>query len=270
MSDLSRSVVWGCGVTLGILLSLALIAGVLFGGCAGCLTIGAVAIDKTVDQARKVEEEQKKKATSATTAVGNPIPTAQPDEPPVKDPPAIEKGSPEKAILEEKRKPDVDAKPSGIMEAAWSNDVAKLKEILSADASLVHEKGPGNWTPLHHAAFHGHVKAILVLIAYGADLDAKATAIKAINGIDAKDETPAQFAAKTGKTDVVGLLADVRSMNATERENNFFAFRAREEKPKTKTEDTAKTSSNIPSNKPPLSRPTPPTPATQRNSETGQ
>jgi hypothetical protein len=247
MSDLSRSVIWGCGVTLGILLCLALLASALFGGCAGCLTLGAVSVAETVDQARKVAEERKKKDAPDTYVVGRPIPPAQPAEPPVKDPITIEKASPEKAtILEEKRKPDVDAKPSGIMEAAWSNDVPKLKELLSADASLVHEKGPGNWTPLHHAAFHGHVKAILVLIAYGADLDARATAIKAINGINAKDETPAQFAAKTGKTDVVGFLADVRSMSAKERENNFSAFRAQEEKQKTQTEDTAKSAENRP------------------------
>jgi hypothetical protein len=126
------------------------------------------------------------------------------------------------------------AKASGIMEAAWSNDVERLKKLLSADATLVRARGDGNWTPLHHAAFHGHKDAVLVLLAYGADLSAKATAHKKINGIDAKNETPEHFAAKNRKEMMAKFLADVRKMDSPEREELLAKYRAQEERPKPK------------------------------------
>jgi ankyrin repeat protein len=72
-------------------------------------------------------------------------------------------------------------------------------------------KGTGSWTPLHGAAFFGHVGASQLLLQYKAD----------INNRDASSRTPLHVAAQYQRVDVVRLLlehgADVNARDISQR-----------------------------------------------------
>jgi ankyrin repeat protein len=60
-----------------------------------------------------------------------------------------------------------------IHEAAMSGDVAAVTRLLERDPSLIDAAGPGGGTPLAFAVAFGHLEAAKLLIAKGADVNAR-------------------------------------------------------------------------------------------------
>jgi hypothetical protein len=73
-----------------------------------------------------------------------------------------------------------------------------IAELLLAKGADVNAKSNGGLTPLHQAAYHGHKDLAELLLSKGADVNAKAN----------HDETPLFLAAGTGHKDVAELLLD--------------------------------------------------------------
>lgn len=102
--------------------------------------------------------------------------------------------------------------------AAWKGDVDILQTFLDAEPSLVNARdgtdfGDGN-TPLHYAAYNGHVEACEVLLASGADVDATNDA----------GCTPLFFAAQQGREAIVDvLLANAADVTAAEKTHGWSA-----------------------------------------------
>ena len=57
-----------------------------------------------------------------------------------------------------------------ILTASLNGDERVVKDLLVRDISLVNTRGGGNATPLHGAAFNGHVKVVKVLLENGGDV----------------------------------------------------------------------------------------------------
>src|SRR5579863_3640360 len=62
-----------------------------------------------------------------------------------------------------------------ITEAAASGDVEVVRDLLAAEPVLVHAHSSDGWTPLHLAAHFGHSLIAEMLLAQGADVQARAT-----------------------------------------------------------------------------------------------
>lgn len=62
-----------------------------------------------------------------------------------------------------------------IAEAARAGDIAAVRDLLAAEPVLVHTYSYDGWTPLHLAAHYGHSQVAEMLLAHGADVQARAT-----------------------------------------------------------------------------------------------
>lgn len=62
-----------------------------------------------------------------------------------------------------------------ITEAARAGDIAAVRDLLTAEPGLVHTHSSEGWTPLHLAAHYGHSQVAEMLLALGADVNARAT-----------------------------------------------------------------------------------------------
>jgi ankyrin repeat protein len=61
-----------------------------------------------------------------------------------------------------------------IHDAAKAGDLTKVKTLLKVNPDLITSKDAGNgWGPLHYAAYGGHVEMAELLVALGADVNAK-------------------------------------------------------------------------------------------------
>jgi uncharacterized protein len=60
-------------------------------------------------------------------------------------------------------------------QAAASGDLETVVELLKSDPVLVHSHSRDGWTPLHLAAHFGHRQVAEALLAYGADVHARAS-----------------------------------------------------------------------------------------------
>jgi len=60
--------------------------------------------------------------------------------------------------------------PEDMLQAAQRGDVAKVRQLLASDTTLVNAKGAHNKTPLHWAVINGHKPMVEFLIDHGADL----------------------------------------------------------------------------------------------------
>ena len=94
-----------------------------------------------------------------------------------------------------------------IHDAARDGDFGKVQTLVKGNPGLVFNKDEGGFTPLHWAASSGHKDVAELLLAHGADVNAKNN-----NG-----STPLHFAAALGHKDVAELLlahgADVNAKN---------------------------------------------------------
>jgi ankyrin repeat protein len=58
-----------------------------------------------------------------------------------------------------------------IIKAAKNGDVQKISEILSQHPELIHARDSDDSTPLHCAAWKGHVEVVQLLLTAGADVN---------------------------------------------------------------------------------------------------
>ena len=85
---------------------------------------------------------------------------------------------------------------SGIAKAANEGDLQTVKALLKGNPNLVFDKDIYDTTPLHWAAQKGHKEVAELLLANGADVNAR----------NKYGDTPLHFAASAGSKDVVELL----------------------------------------------------------------
>ncbi len=96
---------------------------------------------------------------------------------------------------------------NSIGEAIENDDMQALNRLLSEGADV---NGEGSWTYLHHAAWHGNVKAIRILLANGA----------VVGPLDGNGQTSFDFLARNN--DVEGVRAmlqfgvDINTRNSME------------------------------------------------------
>ena len=83
-----------------------------------------------------------------------------------------------------------------IHDAALKGDLAKVKELLAYDPSLISARGDNEKPPLHWAAQGGHLELAKFLIAKGAD----------VNQLNIQKETPLVYAAEGGHLKLAELL----------------------------------------------------------------
>lgn len=102
------------------------------------------------------------------------------------------------------------ASERAVLKAAKQGDLATLRRLVAADAALLGARDKDGSTPLHCAAWKGHVEAVQLLLGAGADVGAKSSN-------DHYGDTPLHAAAHGNQKDVVQLLiergADVNARN---------------------------------------------------------
>lgn len=100
-----------------------------------------------------------------------------------------------------------------MIRAAKAGNVAKIKDLIAADASLIKALDTDGSTPLHCATWKGHVETVAFLLTAGANVNAH-------NSNDHWGTTPLHAAAHANQTAIAKLLiehgADVnaKDMNA--------------------------------------------------------
>ncbi len=87
-----------------------------------------------------------------------------------------------------------------LSDAAQTGNVARLHELLDQNRELVNMPDDGGYTPLHYAAYFGHLDAACYLIEIGADI--------ASVSMDPLRNQPLHAASTSGYTEIVRLLLD--------------------------------------------------------------
>jgi len=80
--------------------------------------------------------------------------------------------------------------------SAWLGDLTSVKRFVEQGTDVNTKDDQLNWTALHWVAFTGHQDVIELLLAKGANVNAK----------DEWNDVPLHYAAVAGKSDLVGLL----------------------------------------------------------------
>ena len=88
-----------------------------------------------------------------------------------------------------------------IIKAAKAGNVAKLKELLASDASLINARDKDGSTPLHCATWKGQQGVVALLLETGADVNAH-------NSNDHWGTTPLHAAAHANQAAIAQLLID--------------------------------------------------------------
>lgn len=86
--------------------------------------------------------------------------------------------------------------PEEILQAAQRGDVAKVRQLLASDTTLVNAKGAHDKTALHWAAEKNYPELAELLVSAGADINAEVS----------WGMTPLQWAANMGSRDVAKIL----------------------------------------------------------------
>ncbi|RYG64092.1 ankyrin repeat domain-containing protein, partial [archaeon] len=89
-----------------------------------------------------------------------------------------------------------------IHQASWQGDVQLVRSFLDAERRLVNsadetDYGEG-WTPLHYAAYRGHLEVVQVLLSAGAS----------VNSVNAFNFTPLYYGAQQGRKEVCNALME--------------------------------------------------------------
>jgi GA-binding protein transcription factor beta len=88
-----------------------------------------------------------------------------------------------------------------IIKAAKLGDLAKAKVLLATDAQLVYARDTDGSTPLHCAAWKGHLEIVALLLEAGADVNAQ-------NRNEHWGTTPLHAAAHSNQAGIVQLLIE--------------------------------------------------------------
>jgi len=105
-----------------------------------------------------------------------------------------------------------------IIKAAKSANVARIKELLAQDNSLIDARDKDGSTPLHCAVWKGHEDVVALLVRAGADVNAH-------NENDHWGTTPLHAAAHANQTAIAQLLIDHGAeVNAKDREGRTPLF----------------------------------------------
>ena len=88
-----------------------------------------------------------------------------------------------------------------LFRAASDGDAATVRDLVESGADLHWKRPKNHWTPLHEAAYEGHLEIVNYLVSKGADVADTET-----NGL-----TPLMLAAQEGRTEVVRALLDADS-----------------------------------------------------------
>ena len=87
-----------------------------------------------------------------------------------------------------------------LADAAQSGDVNRLRELLDHNRSFATMPDEAGYTPLHYAAYFGHLEAARYLVDLGADV--------AAISMDPLRNQPLHAAATSGHAEIVRLLLD--------------------------------------------------------------
>jgi len=88
---------------------------------------------------------------------------------------------------------------SQLRRACRSGDASRVRRMLVSGASVDSYDEAFERTALHHAAHHGHTDCAILLVEFGADVEA----------VDLHHETPLHLAAERGHTDMIEVLCRV-------------------------------------------------------------
>ncbi len=101
-----------------------------------------------------------------------------------------------------------------LFEASAVGLVERVQEHLDGDAALVNAYSHDGWTPLHLASFFGHEEVARILLARGADVNARSRSTRF-----AKENTPLHAAAANRQVGVAEVLiahgADVNARDGS-------------------------------------------------------
>jgi ankyrin repeat protein len=97
-----------------------------------------------------------------------------------------------------------------LFEACAAGELEHVERLLESEGVAVNAHSPDGWTPLHLAAFFGHVKVAETLLSHRADVTARST--------NSNGNTPLHAALAANRKLVAGLLlghgADVNAADA--------------------------------------------------------
>lgn len=88
-----------------------------------------------------------------------------------------------------------------MIKAAKSGDVGKITDLLAAEPDLIHARDTDDSTPLHCAAWRGHLEAVALFLRAGADVNAH-------NANTHWGTTPLHAAAHANQAAIAQLLID--------------------------------------------------------------